>query len=359
MKMNNIDNRNKRHRAWIVTALAFLLCACSSEDATPHLTACKTAISSLEYAAATTEADAAITTGEDVKEAYRLKGVALFKSAQYAEAEEAFKSALMLSNGRVQDLDYDMNLFIAACKRADGDYAGAVEIYDRILALRSDFVDALFERACTELEMQDVGRATEDFDKAIRVTPRDFELRIRIFQAYKQYGYEAAGKALLTEALTNYEVSMSSYEKGRFHFYLGNNAVAQSQLENALDSSSIDERAQAALLLGQTGEKQGDYGYAIEIYSSVLESHPEYAKLLNRRGICYMNTGQYDLAIQDFEAGLALGYSDVYQMLMRNEIAAYEYAGSFTKAKTVMKKYVTLFPDDSQAARDWIFLQTR
>ena len=350
------------HRRLFVTVIvwtALIACACSSKEVTSHLSTCASAIQTLDYDTAVREADLAAETGEDKREAYRLKGIALFKSARYAEAEEAFQSSLSLSSGIVRDLDFDMNLFLAACKRGAGDFEGAALIYDNILALQADSVEALFERGCTRLELNDVGKATDDFDRAIRITPRDFDLRIRICQAYTRHGLEAAGKALLQEALSNYETAMSSYEKGRFNFYLGNNAVSQSQLENALDSSGIDERAKAALLLGQTGEKQGDYGYAIEVYSSVLEKQPDYAELLNRRGICYMKTGKYDAAVQDFEAGIALGYSPVYQMLLRNEIAAYEYAGAFAKAKNVMKKYVTLFPDDVQAVRDWVFLQTR
>jgi hypothetical protein len=49
----------------------------------------------------------------------------------------------------------------------------------------------------------------------------------------------------------------------------------------------------------------------------------------------------------------------VSQALMRNEITAYEYAGNFDQAKTLMASYEKLYPQDAEAAREEIFLSTR
>ena len=113
------------------------------------------------------------------------------------------------------------------------------------------------------------------------------------------------------------------------------------------------------LLLGQTGEKQQDYNYAVSVYKSFLQDNPKHADVYNRLGICEMKMGSYEAAIADFETGLALKDVSVNQALLRNEMTAYEYAGNFEQAKTLMETYSKTYPEDQQAAREKIFLSTR
>ena len=45
--------------------------------------------------------------------------------------------------------------------------------------------------------------------------------------------------------------------------------------------------------------------------------------------------------------------------LMHNLIVAYEYNGNFDKAWDVVQEYVTLFPEDTEAQREYVFLKNR
>ena len=47
------------------------------------------------------------------------------------------------------------------------------------------------------------------------------------------------------------------------------------------------------------------------------------------------------------------------QVLKFNEIVAYEYLGDFKQATVLMQKYISTYPDDAKAQREYEFLQTR
>ncbi|MBR0164645.1 MAG: tetratricopeptide repeat protein [Lachnospiraceae bacterium] len=316
-------------------------------------------IAALRYDLALEEAGKAIDAGENLRDAYRLQGIAHFKRAEYEEAKESFVAALRESSGIVTAMDYDCNLYLAASMRETGDYAGAIAIYDHILALRSDDMDALFDRGVCCLYLDDITAATEAFDRAIARTPRDFDLRVRIFLAYEAAGYTETGRAILNEALASYGAAMSDYEKGRYAYYLGNNGEAQSCLDRALSAARGAEREPIVRMLGLTGENQGDYGYAVRVYSDFIAQDQTSAEIYNRRGVCLMRQGEYTAAIADFEAGIALADASVQQTLLRNEISAYEYAGNFQSAKRLMSEYIRMYPDDADAQREWEFLSTR
>ena len=46
-------------------------------------------------------------------------------------------------------------------------------------------------------------------------------------------------------------------------------------------------------------------------------------------------------------------------MEIKNEIIAYEYSGDFASAKECMEDYIEKYPDDSDAEREYQFLETR
>ena len=69
--------------------------------------------------------------------------------------------------------------------------------------------------------------------------------------------------------------------------------------------------------------------------------------------------GDYQAALDAFQAGLAIEGNTVMQSLKFNEVVAYEYLGQFEAAKQAMQQYLNLYPDDEKAQRENIFLQTR
>ncbi|WP_408070496.1 tetratricopeptide repeat protein [Butyrivibrio sp. JL13D10] len=315
-------------------------------------------IESHEYEEAAQSFDAAEAAGENGRLLYRAKGILNRSLGEYDEAVSNFLKSLAATSGIPGDMDFDTNYYLADTYMKLEKYDEAEKVYDAILALRKRDKDAYYMRGLTKLYNNDHEGATADFNRAMALSPRNYDLRIMIYKALSAGGFEDEGKEILEACLNNTDPNMTNYEKGQISYYLGNNADAQSYLELARNERDT-EKAPVVLLLGQTGEKQGDYNYAISVYKTFLAEDSNHPDIYNQLGMCQINMGDYEGAVASFEAGLALGNSDYSRALLMNEITAYEHAGNFAQAKTLMENYRKAYPDDADAEREEIFLSTR
>ena len=119
-----------------------------------------------------------------------------------------------------------------------------------------------------------------------------------------------------------------------------------------------DGSSEVVSLLGQTYEQLGDYNYAASVYNNYLSQTPD-AQIYNQLGLCDLHIGDYEAALAAFQAGIAMEGSQIMQTLRFNEIVAYEYLGQFDQARLKMEEYLTAYPDDAKAQREYEFLQTR
>ena len=270
----------------------------------------------LAYGEAIAVTDAVIAeNGPEMREAYRLKGIALVKSGQYEEADEAFLQALALSDGTVTDMDFDISMYRALAFRKRGLYRQAGEIYDNILALRANDAAALYAKGCNLLGEDRISDAYRCFDEARKNAGGSEELQelyVLIYRALSEAGYREAGLNQLEAALKDPQLSQA--DQGRFLYYLG-----------------------------RTDTEEG---------LSPVEQY-------NRTGMAHMARGEYEQATEVFETGLSLQEEDMQQALQRNRIAAYEYAGNFGMAAQLAEAYLTRYPEDTLAARELVFLRTR
>ena len=72
-----------------------------------------------------------------------------------------------------------------------------------------------------------------------------------------------------------------------------------------------------------------------------------------------MEKGNYTAALDYINQGLAMEEVTNQKDLMSNQIIACEYTGDFAKAWSVVQEYVTLYPEDEAAQREYIFLKNR
>ncbi len=315
-------------------------------------------IENLEYEEALASLDAAEAAGEDTRLLARAKGIMYRNLGEYESAVEELLKSLACSDGIPRDIDYDTNYYLADSYIKLGRYDEAVQVYNAILELRKRDKDAYYMRGVARLYNDDHDGAINDFSNAVSLAPKDYDLKIMIYKALSSNGYDEEGASILEACLNDTDPNMTNYEKGQISYYLGNNADAQSYLELARSERDM-EKAPVVLLLGQTGEKQGDYNYAISVYKTFLAEEPEHADIYNQLGLCQIKMQDYESAVASFEAGLALNDSEYNQALLMNEITAYEYAGNFAQAKTLMEKYRKAYPDDTDAEREEVFLSTR
>jgi len=293
--------------------------------------------------------------GEDEKLLARGRGIAYMGMTKYEEAIECFLEALSYSNGIVEDVDYDINLYLAAVYTKTGQYAEAEEIYNAVLAMRPKDVEVLFLRGSARLSQGNYEEAKEDMDKVVEMDGKNFERIIHIYEIMEAAGYKDSGQGYLTDALQTYEKDMSNFEKGRMLFYMGEYKKAYIALEEAKNEGGVE----AYLYLGRAYEATGDYNYAESVYNSYLTKVGEDAQVYNQLGLCEARKGEYEDALESFQSGLDVEDASMKQVLLFNEIVAYEHLGEFEQAATLMKEYLAAYPDDELAIREFEFLSTR
>lgn len=327
---------------------------CGGSDANPSVTEGMAAVEALDYQTALQCFGKALEEGEDQRLLYRGQGLAYMGMTEYGAAAEAFEKALGAGNGRVDDLDYDINYYLATTYYKLGQTENGIRTYNAILALRPKDRMAYYLRGSLWLE-SDYERAKADFDQAVSLGKEDYDLLINIYLALERHGYKEVGQEYLQTALGSEAKSMTNYQKGRMYYYLGDYENAK----NYLESARKDGGPGAVLLLGQTYEELGDFNYAISVYSSYLESDPENARVYNRLGMCRMEMKAYEEALTAFQTGKSIENNDMMQTLRFNEIVTYEKLGDYKQAASLLGSYLSSYPDDEAAQREYIFLKTR
>ena len=96
----------------------------------------------------------------------------------------------------------------------------------------------------------------------------------------------------------------------------------------------------------------------LDIYREYVEATPS-AAVYNRMGLLLTEMGEFEEAESAFSKGLELGDVSCRQQLLFNRAVANERKGDFAKAASLMQEYLSLYPDDEEAKREYSFLQTR
>ncbi len=338
---------------------ALMLCVCLAgcgSDAPPSYTKQgMDAVETLDYDKALTLFQTAEENGEEKRLLYRGMGLAYLGKTDYETAIAYLAAALQLGDGRVEDLDFDINYYLATAYYKNGQMQEAVRVYDAILGLRPEETNAYYLRGCVKLAEGNFDAAQADFDTAITKEPKNYDRMIRIYMVLEEHGYKEAGLVYLQNAMKENEKSISDYDMGRICYYMGDYENARGFLEKLKTTTDYG----AALYLGRTYEALGDYNYAASIYAGYTEYDQTKAEIYNQLGLCRMQLKEYEAALLAFQTGMNIEGNDMMQTLKFNEAVTYEYMGDYKTAAALMNSYLRSYPDDETAKREYDFLQTR
>lgn len=354
----NTRKKSRRPLSGRMVCAAALVCGVmlsgcgSTED---NITLGMEALKALDYQSAISYFDNARAEGESGKALARAEGIAYLGMTQYSQAADCFLEALGYSNGWVEDVDYDINFYLAAAYTKEGRLQEAEEIYSSILALQPQNEDALFLRGNARMGLDNFTAAKEDFDRVIAMDGKNFDRLIQIYEVLHSCGYKEAGQIYLQAAMDAGGDQMSAYDKGRMYYYLEEYQSAYLALETA----KVQGSAEASLYLGKSYEATGDYNYAASVYNSYLAKDTSDARIYNQLGLCEMARGDYRAALSAFQAGMQIEGNEMMQSLLFNEAVAYEYLHDYRQASVLMESYLKTYPDDQVAMREYDFLSTR
>ncbi len=286
------------------------------------------------------------------EEAYRTIGIHAMEAGDYAAAMEAFNSALAQANG-IGPNEVDICFYKAAAQFAAGSSYDAIETYHLLLESDSENADAYFLRGCVYLNLNESEKAQEDFAKAVEYAEND-EIYLMIYNSLSGAGLEEKAQKYLEAALEkkagkkaeNYTV------RGKIYLLQKEYGKAVEALMTAVEKGD----AEANLYLAQAYEASEDEAKASACIDAYIEANPKSSVAYNQLGKKAMEEGDYAEAISCFNQGLALEEVTNEQELRSNRIAAYEYNGDFESAREQMQEYVRDYPEDSAAAREYLFL---
>lgn len=286
------------------------------------------------------------------EEAYRKIGLNAMEKEDYNAAIESFNSALDQARSLGKN-EVDICYYKAAAQFASGDLTGAIETYDALLEYDKKNADAWFLRGCVYLKNNDIQKAMEDFNNAKKYAS-DHEMYLHIYHSLVGAGLKEDAEEYLTEALEkktgrtgrNYTV------KGQIYLLKDDLPSAQEQLEKAVEKGDME----AELYLAQVYQRQGKQEEAAECIDAYVEKYPDSSVAYNQNGLKQMEQGNYQEALKFFQEGLQLQKVTNEQELRSNQIAAYEYLGDYETARKEMKRYLSDYPEDEKAAREYVFL---
>ena len=289
------------------------------------------------------------------QDAYRQYGITCLENGKYEEALTAFQNALDQSLGKVGEREIDICFYKAKAQMGSGDTEGALQTYNAIIDYNKD-ARAYYLRGNLYFEQGKSKEACEDYEQAMKKSPKNYELYIGIYQSMRDHDMEAEGQKVLNQAL---EIKGDKPEdalyKGRICYLLNDTENAISYLTKAKEGNL----SLASYYLALTYELGGETQKAKDCVQEYLDSGTATSYDLYELGTGEMEKEDYEEALTYFNAALALEEVPNRQSLMKSAIAAYEYSGDFASAKKMMKDYLSKYPSDEDAKRESTFLETR
>lgn len=292
----------------------------------------------------------------EAKATYRQMGIEYMEQGDYASAIEAFNSALGQGVGTVGADELDITYYKAAAQYASGDAEAAMTTYNAIIDFDEEAYEAYYLRGCLYGKQGDIEAARADFANAVKYNKADYELYLNIYENLAGLGAGEDGEAYLKTALAFKGTEVTDLEyKGQIYYLLGEYENAIETLKRALESGST----YANLYLAKCYDDMEDAATAEEYLKTYIAATPADAVALNELGEIMLGKELYAEAVLYLEQGLACDVIPNRGALMQNLIVAYEFNGNFDKAWELVQEYVTLFPEDEDAQREYIFLKNR
>jgi tetratricopeptide (TPR) repeat protein len=286
---------------------------------------------------------------------YRQEGITYYEQGDYERALDCFEKALADSKGKIGDVEMDICFYKARTQYELGDAEGALKTYQAVIDYKEN-PKAYFLRGTLHYDMGAEAKALADYNKAVEMEKEDYELYFSIYNILVSKDQVEEGQKILKKALDiRGNKASDKVKKGHIHYLLGENEKAIGLLEDV-----AKEETEAYYYLFLVYDSMENEEKALELMNTYMEKeeNPDSYQLYEM-GSSLLKKDMYDDAVRCFTKALALEKVPNKQNIMRNLVVTYEKQKDFTSAKEVMEQYIKEYPEDEEALREYIFLQTR
>jgi len=168
-------------------------------------------------------------------------------------------------------------------KANSGDYQEAIEEFDKAIKINPKDAKAYYNRGVVKGGLGDYRGAIEDFNKSIEINPMNTN------------PYYTRGRA--KARLSNYSEAIKDF----------NEVIDRNPEDLTLIKVCIDR--------GSAKYNLGDYRGAIEDFNKAIEINSKYAKTYYGRGLAKIGLDQKDSGCLDLSKAGELGYSEAYEAI--------------------------------------------
>ncbi|MCQ2501570.1 MAG: tetratricopeptide repeat protein [Lachnospiraceae bacterium] len=287
-------------------------------------------------------------------EVCRGRGIMYLAQGEYDLAMTMFDQAVEEAGSKNKAFVQDVRLYQAETWLAKGDAAQAEKICEE-LEENTTIGEAELLLGRIALKEGDADRAAEHFSHCADID-FSYETCLAIYDLYVAHSMEADGAAYLEKGLSLVPSTAADFcDQGLLYYNLGQFENAKTSFARAIDLGNTD----AVPMMGKLYLDNGEVQAARSMYQSYLNEAVRPALAYNGLALCDMADQKYDEALGNIAKGLAENDPDVRESLLLNEIAAYEHKLDFQTAKAKMQAFLQEYPDNKEANRENIFLESR
>lgn len=227
--------------------------------------------------------------------------VALYRQGRLADAEAACKGIL----ARKAD-DFDALHLLGVIALHNKDYAAAVDLIGKAIAIGGNNATAFSNLGMAQLELNSIAAALACFERAVALRPG-------FAAALRNQGNALRKLGRNDEALVAYDTAIAArpdyaeawYDRGLVLRDLGRQPEAQESYSKAIGLRP--DYAEAHNAAGLTMQDQGQMDAALVEHDKAVTLKPELADAWNNRGNALHSLGRHDEALASFDRALALG----------------------------------------------------
>ena len=297
---------------------------------------------------------ASIEAEDHVALSLRGAGICCLRLGRVEEAEDYFTQALNCENvGKT--LIKDILCYRITTRLIRQDLDAAMGDCGQLSRLGDMDADGYFLTGKTALAMNVYKEAASNFEQAYLADPT-YERALQIYEVYLDEEMEADGTHFLDLALEKEaKTAQDHLERGRMYYYMEDYNNARIDLIEAMKQNNLE----AQLLLGMVYLAKGDISNSRAMYIQYMEKGKAPGSSYNGLAMCDMAEWLYDSALENIKKGIPLATTEELKGLMYNEMVIYEKKLDFASALRSGEEYLSLFPDDEEAAREVAFLRSR
>jgi tetratricopeptide (TPR) repeat protein len=237
------------------------------------------------------------------------------------------------------------NLGVAYWHR--NEYRNAITALERSITIDPQHSEAYGNLIEAYAETGEYAKAVDVFRKAVQLTPSSARLYRNIGKVCVKAADHPAAIAAFSKQVEFAAADPEAYfNLGLAHKSAGNLAAALDSFQKAV---SLDPSyAEAFNTMGNTLLAMGQLPQAALAFQKAIALDPSSAEAYNNLGTYYSKINDLEQAVQMYEKAIACSTTAVTACL--NLGITYQRMGRHTLAAGALEKYVTLVPDDPEAA---------